>query len=217
MDFDSWQPAEEEEDAEPDASAVSDADLAACLRVLRTLATEEAGISDEYRAPRFKPLRSAMQCYVDEIRTAQYGGQAPDQYQRTQETRRRRGTRSQQEKALDRSALDKTGLRAERLRMLQDLEKSGADEEGAIAGLLEFPRVPDGAVVEASSPLLLTASKEGAPAAESSGAVVTAAVEAEAEAPTELHKPRVCYTCKARFRRLHQFYAQLCAHSIEGS
>src|SRR5690606_24090792 len=34
--------------------------------------------------------------------------------------------------------------------------------------------------------------------------------EPEAEAPTRLHKERVCYVCKEPYQLLHHFYDQLC-------
>ena len=37
-----------------------------------------------------------------------------------------------------------------------------------------------------------------------------AATEEAAAKVTELHSLRACYTCKARYRQLHHFYAQLC-------
>eukprot|EP01050_Picozoa_sp_SAG11_P023382 SAG11_NODE_4682_length_1807_cov_3.334895_1_plen_504_part_01 len=60
--------------------------------------------------------------------------------------------------------------------------------------------------VAAAAPLLADAGATGA-----TGAVDRAADEEETEwLPEELEFERVCYCCKARYKRLHKFYDQLC-------
>lgn len=202
-----------------DAAGVSDADLEACLRVLRTLATPEGGVSNAFREPRFKPLRQAMQLYLDDIRGQLFHGQGPDKYRLRKEKKREKTARQQQDRAMDRAQADKTRMRAERLRMLGELEQDAATGGEHLAlGL-----VPDGAVdcdLGVGRPLLLQQpTGEGAEGASEAGVVPAGASAAEApEAPepaevaetSELHTLRACYTCKARYRSLHFFYAQLC-------
>ena len=191
----------------PDAPGanVSDADLDACLRVLRALATEEGGVSDYFRTPRYKPLRQAMQLYLDDLRGQLFHGQPADKIRKGKEKKREKVAREQQERAMDRVQADKTRMRAERIRMLGELEQDAAATEGEH---LSIGFVPDGAVDSGpgGGDLLL----RGPPPDDEGEA--TAAVAAVEEAPesTDLHTLRACYTCKARFRKLHHFYAQMC-------
>ena len=201
-------------------NSVSDEDLAACLRVLTTLATPEDGVSETYRTPRFKPLRCALQLYLEDAERRQFHGQKPDKYAQRKEKKREKNAREQQQRALDREAADKTRMRAERLKMLGSLEQSAAAAAGEGAALTF---VPDGAVetTDEAPPLgLLTAAGGGADddarggdgagedgAKDGSALIRNAAEPLEA---VELHAPRPCYTCKVRFRKLHHFYSQLC-------
>ena len=178
---------------------VSDADLDACLRVLRALATAEGGVSDEFRTPRYKPLRQAMQLYLDDLRGQLFHGQPADKIRKGKEKKREKVAREQQERAMDRAQADKTRMRAERIRMLGELEQDAAGEH------LSIGFVPDGAVDSGPSggDLLL----RGPPPDKGEE---EAAVEEAPPESTDLHALRACYTCKARFRKLHHFYAQLC-------
>lgn len=91
---------------------------------------------------------------------------------------------------MDRQAVDKTKMRAERLRMLEQLQ-------AAAPSLHSEAYVPDGAVDEmsASRRLLLQ--------------------EDEVTDGAAVHSQRQCYTCKARYAKLHHFYAQLCPACAE--
>ena len=169
-----------------EVGGVTDADLATCVRVLTALGADDG----EFHSPRCKSLRVAMQPFLEDIRGKLFHGQAVDKYRQRKENGRRRHARAEQERAQDAAWANKTVMRAERMRMLQEL----GDGDGA-------PRVPDGAVEAA--PLRLCASADGAAAS-------AAADSADAPAEPELHEARSCYTCKARFRKLHAFYAQLC-------
>ena len=167
---------------------VSDEDLATCVRVLSALATPEGGISDAYREPRCKPLRCALQLYLEDAQQRQFHGQKPDKYMQRKEKKREKHAKQQQQRALDREAEDKTRMRAERLKMLGSLEESATDNKMAALTL-----VPDGAVETESAPQLLT----DASAADVSN--VTLTTTADAASATELHTHRQCYTCKLRY------------------
>ncbi|KOO33420.1 oxidoreductase [Chrysochromulina tobinii] len=194
--------------ASSSGSSISVDDLATTVRVLKALASADGGPTAEYREPRFKPLREAIQLYVDDVRARLFHGQGADKYTRRKENKRRLDAKAQQERAMDRAAAEKTQMRAERLRMLADLERQG----GAAALML----VPDGAVADgdgvAFRASLAALTHE---AHDSSGAYAAAADEAGAGAAaahgeTELRMLRACYACKVRFKVLHHFYAQLC-------
>ena len=90
-----------------------------------------------------------MQPFLENIRGKLFHGQAVDKYRQRKENGRRRHARAEQERAQDAAWANKTVMRAERMRMLQEL----GDGDGA-------PRVPDGAVEAA--PLRLCASADGA-------------------------------------------------------
>lgn len=202
------------DDSDAHAPAVSDDELATCLRVLRALATPDGGITDDFRTPRFKPLRTAMQLFLDDAASRQFHGQRPDKYAQRKEKKREKNAREQQQRALDRQEADKTRMRAERLKMLGALEESAAAAGGGGARLT---LVPDGAVATDGldgAPLLLAESG----CADGEDVVVASdadAGEAQAGATTELHTLRPCYTCKKRYRLLHHFYASLCPECAE--
>ena len=209
------------------ATVVSDDDLEACLRVLRTLATPEGGVTEAYRAPRFKPLRKAQQVYLEELRGQLFHGHQPDKYRQGKEKKREKSARQQQDRAMDRAQADKTRMRAERLRMLGELEHEAAAADGEHRAI---GFVPDGAVDcdlglgDRGGRLLLggeTATEEtgreetgsegaamaapelaaGGEVAGAAGAAGEAAGEAAAGGVgQELRHLRACYTCKARYR-----------------
>ena len=205
-------------DVTDDNVTVSDADLATCVRVLNAFATPDGGITNEYREPRCKPLRVALQLYLEDARSRQFYGQGADKYTRQKEKKREKNAREQQARALDREAADKTRMRAERLRMLSELETAAASTGSAPQLVL----VPDGAVGESvpAPHLTLTTgsgcgSGSGTADANEDGQVVALAgdtdrVNAGDGELTELRTLQPCYACKTRFRQLHHFYAQLC-------
>jgi hypothetical protein len=202
------------------AAAVSDEDLEACLRVLRVLATPEGGVSEAYRAPRFKPLRKAQQVYLDELRGQLFHGHQPDKHRQGKEKKREKSARQQQDRAMDRAQADKTRMRAERLRMLGELEHEAASADGEHRAI---GFVPDGAVdcdlglgdlggrlllgetgeqgTAAPAPELAADGEVAGAASTAAGAVAVAA--AGGVLGQELHHLRACYTCKARYRVLH--------------
>ena len=187
---------------------VSDEDLETTLRVLHSLATADGGISDAYRTPRFKPLRTALQLYLNDASSRQFHGQKPDKYMQRKEKKRQQHARSQQERAIDRDAADKTRMRAERLRMLSELEQSAPALEGQ--QLLAY--VPDGAVeaddvCSREPPRLTCEDRIGAAVDEDEE---SSALGTMGGVAAELLTLQACYTCKRRFRLLHHFYAHLC-------
>ena len=68
-----------------------------------------------------------------------------------------------------------------------DSDCGGNDSDGTATPTRYLSQVPDGAVKDERDKLDTSASIE-----------------------EELHKSKQCYTCKARFTKLHHFYAQLC-------
>jgi len=179
-----------EEPTSSSSRVVSDDDLHTALRVLGSLVSEDGTISSEFHEPRMKPLRVAMQCFLEDMRGKLFHGGDADKYAKRKENKRRQAAKAQQERAMDRQAVDKTKMRAERLRMLEQLQ-------AAAPSLHSEAYVPDGAVDEmsASRRLLLQ--------------------EDEVTDGAAVHSQRQCYTCKARYAKLHQFYAQLCPACAE--
>lgn len=215
------------------SAGVSDEDLETCVRVLRALATEDGAPSDEYRSPRCKALRCAMQLFLDDASSRQFHGQRPDKYAQRKEKKRQQNAREQQQRALDRDAANKTRMRAERLRVLGELEAAAADvlEDGHLAltdgdathgggsrPRLEF--VPDGAVetdagVPAGVGLHLTDRQTGEDGERDERGGEVVGEGGESGGPTVLRTLHACYICKGRYRVLHHFYASLCPACAE--
>ena len=179
---------------------VSDDDLATCVRVLQSLASADGAISEAYREPRCKPLRIALQRFLEDASSRQFHGQSPDKYARRKEKKRLAHARVQQERDLDREAADKTRMRSERLRMLSELsDRSGAAAEAA-GGVAQLTLVPDGAV-ETAPPAALLAQADAAADAAADGAADGSL--------TELRTLHSCYSCKARCSRLPRHHTRL--------
>ena len=100
-------------------------------------------------------------------------------------------------------------------------------ESGPAGGVRYLCQVPDGAVKEEEeeeaegergAARLTPPLSNGAPPGEAAhgsslavaGSAAGAVAAADAAAGPALHRPRQCYTCKARFVSLHHFYASLC-------
>ena len=202
--------------ADATLSGVSDADLETAVRVLKAFTTPD-GITEEYRSPRCKPLRVAIQCYLDDAHSRQFHGQKPDKYAQRKEKKREKNAKEQQQRALDRDAADKTRMRAERLKMLGSLEAEAANGDTAN---LSLTLVPDGAVdTHSSEHARIRSSTDGGDDDDDcDGGEVVASDSSDVkirDAATELHVLRPCYTCKLRFRLMHHFYSQLCPTCAE--
>ena len=55
-----------------------------------------------------KPLRLALQCFLEDMRGKMFHGGDPDKYAKRKENKRLQAARAQQERAMDRQAADKT-------------------------------------------------------------------------------------------------------------
>jgi NAD(P)-dependent dehydrogenase (short-subunit alcohol dehydrogenase family) len=215
------------------AAAISEEDLAACLRVLRALAPDGLTATAELRSPRLKPLRVALQPLLEDVGSRRLNGDAAERRRVEQEHKKERHRRDQRQRAFERGWADKTRMRNERLRTLEALQASD-----------HTPRAPDGAVglLDGAAPPLLTdatarstvgdaaASSDGEAALDDgggalvergNGSVCASSAHASSGHASSNHvaaalsdvrlvHPRACYTCKVRFDTLHHFYAQLC-------
>ena len=141
----------------------SDDDLAACLRVLGALATGDGGVSGAFQDRRFKPLRVALQPYLEELRGRLYYGKQPHEVSEGKASQRRRAALQQQERAHDREAVEKTVMRSRRRQMLDALAHGEGVPDGAVDGWTGAESAPRSALLlhaesGAESTLLLDSS-----------------------------------------------------------
>ena len=217
------------------AVGISSADAATAARVLEALCSaDEAAL----KAKALKQLRGGALRLAARMRL--YDGQSPHEFSEARQERRAAKRRDQRDRALDREHVDKAcALRASRLQRLEALQAQGAGmatmaiagaEQGGVGGAgasNALPLVPDGVApgtgVAAETLLLREGNADGmlaAAAAAAAGAGGAAngtgeAVEDEAPQRVKLSAPRACYTCKRRFRELHEFYDRLCPACAE--
>ena len=154
--------------------------------------------------PIYRPLRRSLEPLNKRFadRTA-----AILEKERAKQLRREAEGRKARQAEMDRRHRDTTKLRLGRIERLRELER-GASNGGAVGALLlpgsdsdcggndsdgtatptrYLSQVPDGAVKDERD-----------------------TSDTSARIDEELHKSKQCYTCKARFTKLHHFYAQLC-------
>lgn len=180
--------------------AVSAEELEACVAVLRQFHER----SDVFLSKPYRALRKAMQPLLSYQSEQQYGSVSRDEYNSQKRRKVDEQRRRQREHAMDTEVINRRQMRSARLAKLQELIEGGAQ------GL---PLIPDGAVdTEARAAPTATIEDvdeeaEAAAAAAGGGAVAAAAAAGDGD---ELQKPRSCYACKGRFRKLHQFYSDLC-------
>ena len=116
----------------------SDADVAACLRVLDALAARPAA----FQSPAHRDLRAATRRARDALAQTDFGGGDGLAYGRRRQLRKEREARQSQQAARDRRHRDTTALRRGRIERLRELtERNGRLALAAAA----VPLAPDGA------------------------------------------------------------------------
>ena len=120
----------------------SDADVAACLRVLDALAARPAA----FQSPAHRDLRAATRRARDALAQTDFGGGDGLAYGRRRQLRKEREARQSQQAARDRRHRDTTALRRGRIERLRELtERNGRLALAAAA----VPLAPDGREVAA--------------------------------------------------------------------
>ena len=167
-----------------------------------------------FRSRVFKPLREAIGPLATEL-TGDASG-------RGGRTAKRHGSRlgnldpNERHKQMDRDAMNHRVLRAERLARLEDMQKGDDDStlrltdgSGGGPAALQFTGGddPNASLNAAQGESLVPFTIPDGPAAASLGELDEATLAAPA---AKLHLARSCYICKAPYRELHAFYAQLC-------
>ena len=185
--------------------AVSDEDLSTCCKVLEHL----AGCMDEYRYPRYKPLRKLLVPFLEEEGKRRYGGMGKEMHSARKQAIKVAHIQQERARANDRKFIENTRLRAARRARLDALKASNPN----CAQFL----IPDGYAEDEGSVKLIGAAEmmEEGKEVPSSSEEKTGEVEKEGEEKRLLHHARSCYICKVRFHELHFFYDQLCPHCAE--
>eukprot|EP00965_Chrysotila_dentata_P249592 6208974-Pleurochrysis_carterae.AAC.3 len=92
-----------------DETVLSDEDLAVAVRVIRSLAPEGREISELWRTPRLKPLRSAIVALVDELKSRTKSDHL-EVIAQNKAKKREAHAKLQQQRAFDRQAVEKTRM-----------------------------------------------------------------------------------------------------------
>ena len=124
--------------AEATARCSSDADLAACLRVLRALQAESQVF---LHSRRFRAVRSSVMQLSKAMQEKMYDGKSAAEYIEWSVKAQIERAAKDRLRRRDAEKLEKTQLRAARLQRLAELQ-----EQQSADGLLALSAVPDGAV-----------------------------------------------------------------------
>ncbi|KAI9921078.1 hypothetical protein PsorP6_000383 [Peronosclerospora sorghi] len=171
-------------------SDVSDSEIAACVATLQKLHENKAHELFQ-SSPRFKSLRTALIPLISDLRAKFYHGNSTASDTLRQERKRATKVERARQKALDQQYVNNTKLRAERFARLASLQARNP----------LLANVPDG-VAQMNKPMLLKENEE-------------VQIAKEKELDNSLHYHRACYTCKVKFRNLHNFYDRMCPSCAE--
>uniref|UniRef100_K3WUJ8 Oxidoreductase n=1 Tax=Globisporangium ultimum (strain ATCC 200006 / CBS 805.95 / DAOM BR144) TaxID=431595 RepID=K3WUJ8_GLOUD len=178
----------------------TDEELAVFFKVLDTLASKTALLDQS----NMRTLRKHLAPVADYMEGRKFGGKGRKKYLEDKQLREEKRARHNQKKMHDKRHINSSLLRRERIKKLESLLEQGKD-----AGL---PMIADGVagedVVHHTSALQSLCNDEAAQAKEEQDA------ETKREASALLGF-RSCYTCKARFEKIHHFYDQLCPRCAE--
>jgi hypothetical protein len=198
---------------------LSAADIATCARTLKLLETHHQLL--EHTS--LRPLRVALAPLVTRLGTKWTQLHNKRAIKRSNAVlSAKEQQRIEYEKALDASARNATGMRAQRLKKLETLNTLvDADSMGEQARAARLMRVPDGVAItdgrsEDVSMKMLTdgATANGGRLLLTSGSKEASPPAAAASAPppstATLVNPIKCYTCKAYYKELHRSLQQHC-------
>eukprot|EP00163_Fabomonas_tropica_P023703 TRINITY_DN41108_c0_g1_i1.p1 TRINITY_DN41108_c0_g1~~TRINITY_DN41108_c0_g1_i1.p1 ORF type:complete len:727 (-),score=149.76 TRINITY_DN41108_c0_g1_i1:175-2355(-) len=126
--------------------------------------------------------------------------------------RKEKLTGDAREKAMDEEYTNRTALRAQRMKRLEDLNKMTDGHEHTVLRVLDGVADED-AGIEASQKLLTSGT--AASNAEDKAATSGKGKGKDSDKPVVLNNSIKCYTCKKPFKQLHFFYDQLCPDCAE--
>ena len=206
-------------------------DLEITIETLRAV-----GAISLFRSRPFKGLREALGPLAAELigkgGGGSGGGTNRGRRERQQQHKSRLGDLDPVErmKQMDRDAMNHRVLRAERLARLEEIQQiqGPEDESEALAQrlLTHGGDDPSASLNAAQGASLVPFHKKGGssisasaipdgPAMAGSGSGGPLLLDGAAAAPAKLNLARSCYICKAPYRELHAFYAQLCMPCAE--
>lgn len=184
---------------------VSQADYEAACRVLRVFGrAEQDGL---YESPCCRPLRALLQPLFDRQRRKMFAGKTPEELASRKQKKIKRAQELERQRREDQQFLQRTVLRAGRMRKLEEIA-ARQGEGGAV------PLILDGAVDDGFNDAVTLSAEDSLRKAASTAIMGSsaAAVEdpSEEAAAARLNTSRGCYICKRRYQVLHHFYDTLC-------
>jgi len=176
----------------PDDFTESEFDIAVKVvgRIGEDLSTK--GDSSFYKSKRCRVLRKAMVPLINDLKSRFPSD--PDKYHRAKRLKTQRKAATQRQRAKDMEYINKTKLRAERLATLEKLQQQGSN----------VPMIPDGPANASEGATLRALTDEVSPSTPHNDK------QEEQQQQQRLNRDRSCYTCKVRYKELHEFYDQLC-------
>ena len=198
----------------------SNSAIATCERVLRAVARHppSLGTNKNFRGIRraLNPFLHWQQSGNDDYAVIVKGGNGAEERQSFRGTKlskrfSHRQFRKQAIKAHDEAALNKSALRAERIRKLQQLL---ADNKAQLAAITAGRAEDEGgvAIAEERAPAVDIMVPDGTASAHDE---LAARVQDAFEDKRRTVQAQVCYICKAQYHRLHVLYADLCPDCAE--
>ena len=180
-------------------------DYDVACRVLKSLLSEDH--ADLYNSPAFRPFRVLLQPLLNRQKSKMYDGQAPDEYSANKKARMRRSQEKERMKVQDRQFIEKTILRAGRMKKLEQISQQH-DVDIGVPLLLDGVAddgVNDAVTLSGEDHLKVTS----IPCIEVGGQC-TDDVGSSNQEVIKLNGYRGCYICKRRYQVLHHFYDTLC-------
>ena len=169
---------------------VTGEELAACAQVLDRVSKQlksDAGKAF-YQGKACRSLRKSLAPFVQLSSSKMYGGSDMYEYETKKRLAKEAAGKRNREKQLDANYRNNSLLRQERLRKLQQVQQE--NDQG------DLPMIADGPA-DVSGP---AADDEPGPKRLKSAAA--APEGGQGPEGSELHKPRSCYVCKVRFKKL---------------
>jgi len=189
------------------ANTITDADVAACLRVLEQC---NSNIELLQQDKRLRMVRKQTRWIANKLSKNDFNGVNKTEYKRRKRDKQTKLSIMHRQKAADRKHIRSTRLRSERLKALEKLTHGPQTDNLAV--LMDSPQNLDD---HNSGPHLLTDGGISQNQKLSDNVAISDVNDHDKQIAQEnqvrqLNYPRSCYTCKTRYTHLHHWYDQLC-------
>lgn len=173
--------------------------------VLAILAQEDH--SKLYMSPQCRPLRALLQPLFDRQRDRMFAGKTPEENDSRKQKKIKRAQELERQRREDKEFLQRTVLRAGRMKKLEQIAMMNDCDDIAVS----IPLILDGAVNDGFNDSVTLSAGDG----QNVCTLGQPSIEADPEAADEasaarLNTSRGCYICKRRYQVLHHFYDTLC-------